>query len=163
MADVIDDVTGRLGPGRIHHCMRLLGQAERSLSLMCARTQERTAFGKKLSAFDTTMEKIAKARCEIEMCRFVCLRRPIPSHLRPHGVEQRMPALDQQKTVHPNEIEPHLPPSPQISTLMFELSGNALHCAHCRLLVCQAAHNMDTLGNRDARTRSVIMHTGPPA
>ena len=62
---------GRLGPGRIHHCMRAIGQAERALSLMCKRVQERTAFGKKFSKFDTILQDIAKSRAEIDMCRLL--------------------------------------------------------------------------------------------
>merc|ERR1719183_418113 len=84
---------GRLGPGRIHHCMRAIGQAERALSLMCKRVQEREAFGKKLAKMDTILQDIAKNRVEIETCR---------------------------------------------------------------LLVYKAAEMMDTLGNKDARTRQLL-------
>lgn len=62
---------GRLGPGRIHHCMRLIGTAERCLSLMCKRVEARTAFGKKLSQFDTILQEIALSRAEIEGCRML--------------------------------------------------------------------------------------------
>lgn len=57
----------RLGPGRLHHCMRLIGTAERAISLMCYRTSNRTAFGKKLAEFDTMIQEIAKCRNELTM------------------------------------------------------------------------------------------------
>jgi acyl-CoA dehydrogenase len=65
---------GRLGPGRIHHCMRLIGLAERCLELMCKRVVSRVAFGKPLSAQTVTQERIAEARCRIEMARLLTLR-----------------------------------------------------------------------------------------
>jgi len=59
----------RLGPGRIHHCMRAIGSAERALSLMCARAESRVAFGKPLSARDTVLEDVARARCDVDAAR----------------------------------------------------------------------------------------------
>jgi acyl-CoA dehydrogenase len=65
---------GRLGPGRIHHCMRLVGMAERALALMCKRTSSRVAFGKPLAAQTVTQERIAEARCKIDMARLLTLK-----------------------------------------------------------------------------------------
>ena len=65
---------GRLGPGRIHHCMRLIGVAERALSLLCTRANERVAFGKPLSTQGTVRADIAKARLMIDQCRLLCLQ-----------------------------------------------------------------------------------------
>ena len=65
---------GRLGPGRIHHCMRLIGQAERALELMCKRASSRTAFGKLIAQQTVTQERIAEARCKIDMARLLTLK-----------------------------------------------------------------------------------------
>jgi len=65
---------GRLGPGRIHHCMRLIGLAERALELMCERAASRVAFGKPLSHQTVTQERIAEARCQIDMARLLTLK-----------------------------------------------------------------------------------------
>jgi acyl-CoA dehydrogenase len=64
---------GRLGPGRIHHCMRAIGVAERTLAKMCERVTSRTAFGQLLSKQSVTMERIANARIMIDQCRFLTL------------------------------------------------------------------------------------------
>ena len=65
---------GRLGPGRIHHCMRLIGLAERALKLMCERAVSRTAFGKTIAQQTVTQERIADARCMVEQSRLLTLK-----------------------------------------------------------------------------------------
>ena len=65
---------GRLGPGRIHHCMRTIGVAEAALEKMVTRLQSRTAFGKRISEQSVWYERIADARIDIEMTRLLCLK-----------------------------------------------------------------------------------------
>ena len=65
---------GRLGPGRIHHCMRIIGQAERALELMCKRLRSRVAFGKPVSEQSVWHERIAEARIEIDTARLLTLK-----------------------------------------------------------------------------------------
>ncbi len=65
---------GRLGPGRIHHCMRAIGQAEAALELMCRRSVQREAFGKPLASLGANYDIIAECRMEIEMARLLCLK-----------------------------------------------------------------------------------------
>src|SRR6516225_11099160 len=65
---------GRLGPGRIHHCMRLIGLAERAIEFMAKRALSRVAFGKPVAQQTVTQERIAEARCMIEQARLLTLK-----------------------------------------------------------------------------------------
>jgi acyl-CoA dehydrogenase len=64
---------GRLGPGRIHHCMRLIGCAQRALELMCKRADSRSTFGRKISEHQSVREDIAQSYCDIEQARLLTL------------------------------------------------------------------------------------------
>jgi acyl-CoA dehydrogenase len=65
---------GRLGPGRIHHCMRIIGSAEKALELMCQRLLSRTAFRKTLAEHSVWEQRVGEARANIEMCRLMVLK-----------------------------------------------------------------------------------------
>jgi acyl-CoA dehydrogenase len=65
---------GRLGPGRIHHCMRIIGQAERALELMCKRLKSRVAFGKPVAEHNVWHERVAESRLMIEQARLLTLK-----------------------------------------------------------------------------------------
>lgn len=65
---------GRLGPGRIHHCMRSIGQAQRALEIMCRRVEDRVAFGRKLSEQGSIRQDVARSFCDIEQARLLTLK-----------------------------------------------------------------------------------------
>src|SRR3546814_13944110 len=65
---------GRLGPGRIHHCMRTIGVAEEAIAKMAKRPQSRIAFGKKVAEYSIWEHRLARARIDIEMTRLLCLK-----------------------------------------------------------------------------------------
>jgi acyl-CoA dehydrogenase len=64
----------RLGPGRIHHCMRAIGMAERALKLLCIRAQQRVAFGERLADNDVVQERVAESRIDIEQARLLTMK-----------------------------------------------------------------------------------------
>ena len=90
---------GRLGPGRIHHCMRAIGQAERALELMCKRSLSREAFGKKIADLGANFDIIANARMEIEQARLLCLK--AAWMMDTAGVREAQPWISQIKVVAP--------------------------------------------------------------
>ena len=90
---------GRLGPGRIHHCMRSIGMAERALELMCQRSQRRTAFGKPLAQLGANYDLIAECRMEIEMARLLCLKTAYMMDT--VGVREARPWISQVKVAAP--------------------------------------------------------------
>jgi acyl-CoA dehydrogenase len=91
---------GRLGPGRIHHCMRAIGQAEKALELLCKRGMSRTAFGKPLVKLGANYDIIAKARMDIEMARLLCLK--TAWMMDNVGVQESQHWISMIKTVAPN-------------------------------------------------------------
>ncbi len=90
---------GRLGPGRIHHCMRGIGQAERALELLCRRSLAREAFGKPLAELGANYDIIANARMEIEQARLLCLK--AAWMMDTAGVREAQPWISQIKVVAP--------------------------------------------------------------
>jgi acyl-CoA dehydrogenase len=90
---------GRLGPGRIHHCMRAIGQAERALEAMCRRAETREAFGQKLSALGANHDIIAECRMSIEMARLLCLKAAYTMDT--EGVKAAAPLISQIKVIAP--------------------------------------------------------------
>ncbi len=91
---------GRLGPGRIHHCMRLIGMAELALELMCKRALTRTAFGKPLAKLGGNMDVIANARIKIDQARMLVLK--AAWMIDQVGAEGAMSEISQIKVVAPN-------------------------------------------------------------
>ncbi len=90
---------GRLGPGRIHHCMRAIGQAEKALEMMCKRGLSRQAFGKDIIELGANYDIIANARMEIEMARLLCLK--AAWMMDTHGVREAQPWISKIKVVAP--------------------------------------------------------------
>lgn len=90
---------GRLGPGRIHHCMRAIGQAEYALELMCRRALTREAFGRPLADLGANHDIIANARMEIEMARLLCLK--AAWMMDTQGVRAAQPWISKIKVVAP--------------------------------------------------------------
>lgn len=90
---------GRLGPGRIHHCMRAVGQAEKALQMMCERGLSREAFGKKIADLGANYDIIANARMDIEMARLLCLKAAYMMDT--VGVAEAQPWISKIKVVAP--------------------------------------------------------------
>jgi len=94
---------GRLGPGRMHHCMRLIGAAQRSLELACARADERSTFGRKLSKHQSVREEISKSFSEIEMLRLLVLQ--TSSKIDNCGVPESVDMIAATKTTVPVMVQ----------------------------------------------------------
>jgi len=94
---------GRLGPGRIHHCMRLIGCAQRALELMSKRVTERQTFGKVIASYSSIRQDIAKSRCEIEQARLLTLA--AADKIDRHGIKGAKDLISMIKIVTPRMAE----------------------------------------------------------
>ncbi|MBY6188365.1 acyl-CoA dehydrogenase family protein [Marinobacter hydrocarbonoclasticus] len=110
---------GRLGPGRIHHCMRCIGAAERSLDLMIERGQSRTAFGKPLLKLGGNLEKVAEARIAIDQARLLTLQ--AAWKIDKHGVRAAMTDIAAIKVVAPRVLQ-------QVVEMAIQIHGGAGLC-----------------------------------
>ncbi len=107
---------GRLGPGRIHHCMRLIGLAEQALALACRRSLSRTAFGRPLAKLGGNSERIAEARIAIEQARLLVLK--AAWSLDRHGIRRSMSEVSQIKVAVPRMAQ-------EVIDLAIQLHGGA--------------------------------------
>jgi len=107
---------GRLGPGRIHHCMRAIGAAERSLELMIKRGLSRTAFGKPLIKLGGNLERVAQARMAIDQARLLTLH--AAWKIDTQGVKHAMTEISSIKVVVPNMLQ-------QVSDMAIQMFGGA--------------------------------------
>ena len=103
---------GRLGPGRIHHCMRLIGGAQRALDLMLDRVEKRTTFGRKLSKHQSIREDIARSWCEIEQARLLTLK--AAAKMDSHGNKEARDLIAAIKIVAPSMAQTVIDRSMQI-------------------------------------------------
>jgi len=94
---------GRLGPGRMHHCMRLIGSAQRALELACKRTESRRTFGRPLSKHQSIREEISRSFCEIEMARLLVLK--TSSQIDTAGVHSSIDMIAATKTSIPLMVQ----------------------------------------------------------
>ena len=107
---------GRLGPGRIHHCMRAIGAAERSLELMIKRGMSRTAFGKPIIKLGGNLERVAQARMAIDQARLLTLH--AAWKIDTVGVKQAMTEISSIKVVVPNMLQ-------KVSDMAVQMFGGA--------------------------------------
>ncbi len=111
---------GRLGPGRIHHCMRAIGAAERSLELMIKRGMKRVAFGKPIINLGGNLERVAQARMAIDQARLLTLH--AAWKIDTLGVKQAMTEISSIKVVVPNMLQ-------QVSDMAVQMFGGAGVCS----------------------------------
>jgi acyl-CoA dehydrogenase len=147
---------GRLGPGRIHHCMRLIGLAERSLELMCRRASSRVAFGRTVAEQGVTRERIAEARCRIDMARLLTLKAAWMMDVA--GNKTAKAEIAMIKVVAPNMACDVIDWAMQVPRRWRRFrrlpAGRLLRrCAHAAL--CGRARRGTPQRNREARTRQV--------
>ncbi len=154
---------GRLGPGRIHHCMRLIGGANRALTLVLDRVEQRRTFGRKLSEHQSVREDIAKSWCEIEQARLLTLK--AAHKMDRHGNKAAMDMIAAIKIVAPMMAQTVIDRAMQIHgglglTEDLPLAHLFNYARQCRLADGPDQVHMMALGRQLVRERAQIVGNG---
>jgi len=149
---------GRLGPGRIHHCMRAIGHAERALELMCKRALSRTAFGQPLAKLGANYDIIAECRMEIEQARLLCLKAAWVMDT--EGVRAAQPWISKIKVVAPRMALKVVDEAIQMHGAMGISQDVPLAAMWTHLRTLRLADGPDAVHRRQVARKELRQYTG---
>jgi acyl-CoA dehydrogenase len=149
---------GRLGPGRIHHCMRAIGHAERALELMCKRALSRTAFGQPLAKLGANYDIIAECRMEIAQARLLCLKAAWV--LDTDGVRAAQPWISKIKVVAPRMALKVVDEAIQMHGAMGISQDVPLAAMWTHLRTLRLADGPDAVHRRQVARKELRQYTG---
>jgi acyl-CoA dehydrogenase len=152
---------GRLGPGRIHHCMRIIGQAERALEAMCRRLNQRVAFGKPLSAQSVWLERVAEARILIDQARLLTVHAATVMDCRGNKAARREIAMA--KVAAPQMLNQVLDWAIQAHGAAGVSSDTGLGYAYARSRVMRIVDGPDEVHRSQIGRMELLTHPATPA